>query len=64
MDFSAWADVFLDGKWHAVDARHNIPRIGRIAMAYGRDATDAAISTAFGTADLVHFKIVCDEVIY
>lgn len=63
MDFSAWADVFLDGKWHAIDARHNVPRIGRIVMAHGRDATDAAISTAFGTAELVHFKVVCDEVI-
>ena len=63
MDFSAWADVFLDDKWHAVDARHNVPRIGRIVMAHGRDATDAAISTAFGTAELVHFKVVCDEVI-
>ena len=63
MDFSAWADVFLDGKWHAVDARHNVPRIGRIVIAHGRDATDAAISTAFGTAELVHFKVVCDEVI-
>jgi transglutaminase-like putative cysteine protease len=58
MDFSAWCDVFLDGKWHAVDARHNMPRIGRIAMARGRDATDAAISTAFGTAKLIDFKVI------
>jgi transglutaminase-like putative cysteine protease len=60
MDFSAWFEVFLDGKWHAVDARHNSPRIGRILMARGRDATDAAISTAFGAAKLAHFKVVTE----
>ena len=25
MDFSAWFEVFLDGSWHTVDARHNQP---------------------------------------
>ena len=61
MDFSAWFEVFLDGKWHTVDARHNKPRIGRILMARGRDATDAAISTAFGSAKLLKFDIVTYE---
>ena len=61
MDFSAWFDVFLGGRWHTVDARHNQPRIGRIVMARGRDATDAAISTAFGVAKLLHFEVVTDE---
>ena len=63
MDFSAWFEVFLNGTWHAVDARHNRPRIGRILMARGRDATDAAISTVFGTAKLVQFKVVTEEVV-
>jgi transglutaminase-like putative cysteine protease len=62
MDFSAWFEVFLDGKWHTVDARHNSPRIGRILMARGRDATDAAISTAFGNAPLAKFRVTTDEV--
>ncbi|HEY1709676.1 MAG TPA: transglutaminase family protein [Rhizomicrobium sp.] len=62
MDFSAWFEVYLGGQWHAVDARHNTPRIGRIPMAHGRDATDAAISTAFGSAKLVMFKVVTEEV--
>jgi transglutaminase-like putative cysteine protease len=62
MDFSAWLDVFLDGRWHTVDARHNRPRIGRIVMARGRDATDAAISTAFGTAKLLRFEVITHEV--
>jgi transglutaminase-like putative cysteine protease len=61
MDFSAWFEVFLDGRWHTVDARHNSPRIGRILIARGRDATDAAISTAFGVAKLAQFKVVTEE---
>lgn len=62
MDFSAWFEVYLGGKWHALDARHNQPRIGRILMAVGRDATDAAISTAFGVADLSEFTVITEEV--
>jgi transglutaminase-like putative cysteine protease len=62
MDFSAWFEVFLEGRWHTVDARHNKPRIGRILMARGRDATDAAISTAFGAAKLLRFEVTTDEV--
>jgi transglutaminase-like putative cysteine protease len=62
MDFSAWFEVFLDGRWYTMDARHNHPRIGRIVMCRGRDAADVAISTAFGTATLAHFEVVTDEV--
>ena len=62
MDFSAWFQVFLGGAWHTFDARHNRPRIGRILIAVGRDATDVAISTAFGQAVLTQFKVVTEEV--
>ncbi len=62
MDFSAWFEVFLGGRWRTFDARHGAPRIGRILMARGRDATDAAITTAFGRADLATFKVVTEEV--
>jgi transglutaminase-like putative cysteine protease len=61
MDFSAWFEVYLDGAWRTFDARHNEPRIGRIVMARGRDATDVAITTAFGQADLVQFKVITEE---
>ncbi|MDP3659823.1 transglutaminase family protein [Phenylobacterium sp.] len=61
MDFSAWFEVYLDGAWRTCDARHNTPRIGRVLMARGRDATDAAISTAFGTAFLAGFMVITDE---
>jgi transglutaminase-like putative cysteine protease len=63
MDFSAWFDVYLGGAWHAMDARHNKPRIGRILMARGRDATDTAISTAFGVSNLVEFTVITEEVV-
>ncbi len=62
MDFSGWFEVFLGGKWHTCDARHNKPRIGRIVMARGRDATDVALTTSYGGAPLVGFKVVTDEV--
>jgi transglutaminase-like putative cysteine protease len=62
MDFSAWFEVYLDGRWFTLDARHNHPRIGRIVMARGRDAADVAISTAFGPAQLARFKVVTEEV--
>ena len=62
MDFSAWFEAYLGGRWYTFDARHNTPRIGRIVMARGRDATDVAISTAFGTAVLTGFKVVTYDV--
>ena len=62
MDFSAWFEVYLGGHWHTFDARHNAPRIGRILMARGRDATDVALSTIFGPSNLVGFNVVTDEV--
>jgi transglutaminase-like putative cysteine protease len=62
MDFSAWFEVFLGERWYTFDARHNVPRIGRILMARGRDATDVAISTSFGPRQLIGFKVLTDEV--
>jgi len=62
MDFSAWFEVFLDGRWFTFDARHNHPRIGRVVIARGRDAADVAISTAFGPAMLARFNVVTDEI--
>ena len=63
MDFSAWFEVYLDGRWYAFDARHNEPRIGRIPMARGRDATDCALTTSFGPAPLRLFEVHTDEVV-
>ena len=62
MDFSAWFEVYLEDRWWTFDARHNIPRIGRVLMAAGRDATDCAMTTSFGRAKLINFYVVSDEV--
>jgi transglutaminase-like putative cysteine protease len=62
MDFSAWFEVYLGGHWHTLDARHNTPRIGRILMARGRDATDVALATTFGPCTLSGFNVTTYEV--
>lgn len=61
-DFSAWYQVFLDGKWIDLDARHNYRRLGRILMATGRDAADVAITTSFGAAYLTNFYVESVEI--
>ena len=62
MDFSAWLEVYLGHRWWTVDARHNNRRIGRVLMARGRDAADAAITTAFGVSNLKQFFVRTDEI--
>lgn len=62
MDFSAWFEVYLGGRWYTFDARNNIPRIGRVLIARGRDATDVAISNTFGPAILAGFEVISDEI--
>lgn len=57
MDFSAWLEVFLDGKWYTFDPRHNMPRIGRVVIARGRDATDVPLLHSFGQHRLGLFKV-------
>ena len=61
MDFSAWFEAYLEGHWYTFDARHNRPRRGRILMARGRDAADAALTNAFGPATLSRFDVYTDE---
>jgi transglutaminase-like putative cysteine protease len=62
MDFSAWCEVYLGGRWCTFDARHNKPRIGRIVVAHGRDATDVPLLHTFGPHVLKTFKVWTDEV--
>jgi transglutaminase-like putative cysteine protease len=62
MDFSAWFEVYLGGAWYTFDARNNIPRIGRVLMARGRDAADVALTTTFGRNQLQTFKVWTDPV--
>ena len=62
MDFSAWIEVFLDGKWRTFDPRNNIPRIGRIVVARGRDAADVPLINSFGPHVLKSFRVWTYEV--
>jgi transglutaminase-like putative cysteine protease len=62
MDFSAWFEVYLEDRWWTFDARHNQPRVGRVLMATGRDASDVAMTTSFGAANLSHFTVVTEQV--
>lgn len=63
MDFAAWFEAYLGGAWHTFDARNNVPRIGRVLIARGRDATDVAIATTFGPNILAGFTVVTEEVV-
>jgi len=62
MDYNAWFEAYLDGRWYIFDARHNIPRIGRITVARGRDAADISLITSFGPHVLNQFKVWTEEV--
>lgn len=63
MDFAAWFEAYLDGRWFTFDARNNVPRIGRVLIAQGRDAADVAIANTFGPATLHGFQVCTQEVI-
>lgn len=62
-DFSAWLEVYLGGRWYTIDARHNKPRIGRILIARGRDASDVPLTNTFGAHVLKGFKVISEEIV-
>jgi len=62
MDFCSWFEAWLDGRWWTFDPRNNEPRIGRVVIARGRDALDAAMVTTWGAADLKVMEVWADEV--
>jgi transglutaminase-like putative cysteine protease len=61
MDFAAWFEAYLDGKWHTFDARNNRPRIGRVVVGRGRDAVDVALITSFGPLTLTGFEVRAEQ---
>jgi transglutaminase-like putative cysteine protease len=61
-DFAAWFEAYLGGQWHTFDPRNNVPRIGRVLLARGRDAADVAITTTFGPNTLKSFQVWTDEI--
>lgn len=62
MDFHAWFEAFIGGRWFTFDARHNVPRIGRVVIGYGRDAADVAMTTSYGAIRLERMTVWADEV--
>lgn len=62
MDFCSWYEVWLGGQWWTFDPRNNEPRVGRVVVARGRDALDAAMVTTWGPAELVAMEVWADEV--
>jgi transglutaminase-like putative cysteine protease len=61
-DFAAWFEAWIGGRWHTFDPRNNVPRMGRVLMARGRDASDVAIATTFGPNMLESFRVWTDEI--
>jgi transglutaminase-like putative cysteine protease len=61
MDFNAWFEAFIGGRWYTFDARHNMPRIGRIVVARGRDAMDIPMLHTFGPHYLRRFEVITEE---
>jgi transglutaminase-like putative cysteine protease len=62
MDFAAWMEVYLGGRWHVFDPRNNEPRIGRFLIARGRDAADVPLTHTFGPNKLTGFRVWADEI--
>ncbi|MDO5630493.1 MAG: transglutaminase family protein [Paracoccus sp. (in: a-proteobacteria)] len=62
MDFAAWMQVYLSGRWWTFDPRNNAARIGRIVIGHGRDAADVALISSFGPHELRSFTVWTDEV--
>ena len=48
MDFHAWFEAYVGGRWYTFDATQDAPRGGRVTIGYGRDAADVAIFNQFG----------------
>jgi transglutaminase-like putative cysteine protease len=61
MDFAAWFEAYLDGRWHTFDARNNTARVGRVVVGRGRDAIDVALITSFGALTLTGFEVRADR---
>ncbi len=57
MDFAAWVEIWLGGRWHTFDPRNNAPRVGRILIGQGRDAADVPLTHIFGPATMVGFQV-------
>ncbi len=62
MDFAAWMEVYLGGRWWTFDPRNNAARKGRVLIGRGRDALDVAMVTTYGGPLLVGMEVWAEEV--
>lgn len=61
MDFAAWMEVWLGDRWWTFDPRNNRRRKGRVLIGRGRDASDVAMVTTFGTPLLESMSVHAAE---
>jgi len=61
MDFCAWMEVWLEGRWWTFDPRNNRPRTGRVLIGQGRDALDVAMLTTYGPANFRSIVVWADS---
>jgi transglutaminase-like putative cysteine protease len=61
MDFAAWAEVYLGGRWWTFDPRNNRRRMGRVVIGRGRDALDVAMLTTWGPAHFRDLEVWAEE---
>jgi transglutaminase-like putative cysteine protease len=57
MDLHAWFEAFVGDRWYTFDATQPEPRGNRVAIAYGRDAADVALTTQFGPLQLANMDV-------
>jgi transglutaminase-like putative cysteine protease len=63
MDFNAWMEAYIGGRWYTFDPRHNARRMGRILISCGRDAADIPMIATLGPHKLTKFKVITEEVV-
>lgn len=61
MDFHAWCEVYLGGRWYTFDPRHDALRKGRVVLAHGRDAADTAMVTTYGGPWMQNMTVIAEE---
>jgi transglutaminase-like putative cysteine protease len=61
MDFCAWMEVMIGGRWYTFDVRNNQRRKGRVVIGRGRDAADVAMVTSYGPAPLLEMSVTAEQ---